>query len=313
MRLGIISNRNGGTSGSEPTRLRAVAADAGAIHAETQSPCEVPDVLRRMARADVEVVAVHGGDGTLDTVMTSLRNDRPFAHEPAIALLRGGTTNMVHRDVGIPGPAHRALRRLVARLADSGAPTMETRRMIALRRSDSEVTSYGFFFAAAAIPRAILAVRSHLHSKGLTGPFGEAVALGALVFNLLGGRVENDPILRPDAVELEIDGRREDAPKILVLATTVERLILGLRPVDPCGRMGVAYLPWPYRRLWRSLPTALFGKGRDRGSGGLRSMSAGRLELGGQTPCMLDGEIVERPPSTSLVLLPSEPVRFVRP
>jgi len=28
---------------------------------------------------------------------------------------------------------------------------------------------------------------------------------------------------------------------------------------------------------------------------------------------MLDGEIVERPPSTSLVLLPSEPVRFVRP
>jgi diacylglycerol kinase (ATP) len=100
--------------------LAGVIGEAGRVLAPTSL-----DELAALAvglRADPpDVIAVHGGDGTLHKVVTALGAAFGEAPLPPLAVLRGGTMNVVAASLGIktkPGP----FLKMLAEAAHSGAP-----------------------------------------------------------------------------------------------------------------------------------------------------------------------------------------------
>ncbi|SDF88309.1 Diacylglycerol kinase family enzyme [Limimonas halophila] len=306
--LAVLANANSGRPDAH-ARVRAVAEGAGALWAETHAAGEVPAVLCAFAQQGVDTLAIDGGDGTLDAVLTCLRTEAPFANEPDIVLLRGGTTNMIHADVGLAGPAHRALRRVLAARSAGRTLRVNVRSPIALQR-DGGPTQYGFFFGAAAIPRAIRQSTGELHSRGLPGPLSDGITLSVSLLRLLAGRIDDDPVLRPDVVSYALDDGPWQMDRVVVIyATTLARLLMGVRPAPPDGGLGVAVVSWPLTGRLR-LPAFLYGHGRDRPGRGVWRARPRRLRLCTSTDCTLDGELYPGDPTTCLTLTPGAPVRF---
>ena len=99
MRIGLLTNL---TAGRHERRLRrvldAVAEHPHVEHVRTTSVIAVPDALARLARRDVELLIVNGGDGTLQNALTSIFRDGAFdGRTPLLAPLRGGRTNLPSR------------------------------------------------------------------------------------------------------------------------------------------------------------------------------------------------------------------------
>ena len=72
----------------------------------------MPEALADLARQEVDILAVMGGDGTLQHGLTEIFASRVFGDRvPIIAPLRGGRTNMTALDLGAgprPGEGLRA-------------------------------------------------------------------------------------------------------------------------------------------------------------------------------------------------------------
>ena len=280
-------NRAGG--GRQLDRVRRLARDAEAIHVESRGSEELPRLLSDLARRDVGLLVVNGGDGTVIGVVTALLDQRPFRSLPLLAVLSGGTTNMIAADVGPRGRPPAALRRLLAAHA-AGTLATRPRRPLQVRQA-GQSDRYGFFLSAAAIPRVSAAAQRHLHGRGLTGAAGWTMALGWSFMRLIGGRIGDDPLLRPEPATLALDGVRADPQEVvLVLATTLDRLLLGMTPAPPGGGIGVAAMRSPYRGLWWRLPGLLRGSGGDWSDAGYLRARAQEVELETAAPCVLDGE-----------------------
>lgn len=313
--LAVLSNPASGANrrhrGRELARVRRVACRAGLIHHELDGCTELPGLIDDLAHRGVRVLAINGGDGTVVAVATALLAAPPACRPPALALLRGGTTNMIAADAGLAGGPAAALRRLAdatARAAPAHAPIR--RRTLHVRRAGAP-DRYGFFLSTAAGPRVMDAARARLHTRGLTGPTGWTAALVWSFLRLMGGRIAADPLLHPDDCQLAVDGERAQAHRVvLLLATTLERLLLGMRPVPRGPELGVAAILWPYSGLWYRLPGLLAGRGRD-GDGILRRQCA-RLDLHTRAGCMLDGERIDGRPDAPIQVSAGPWLDFVR-
>lgn len=312
-RLAVLGNPYSGGNRRGMDAVAEVAAAHGIAHATTNSIDELDATLRDFAEQEVEVLAINGGDGTLDAAITAMRNRRPFAREPVIALLRGGTTNMVHDDVGLRGAPAAALQRVIDACHESRIERhVRERPVIAFRHGPDTEPAFGFFFGTAAVPRAIRATRQRLHPRGLAGPVGDSLSLVWTMLRLIAGRIEADPVLRPIRVAWSLDdGARAEAEMVVLVATTLNRLLLGLRPVRPDDDgFGVAALTWPYRRLWRRLPAFLRGVGPDAVDGLWRAR-ARRLELACGAGYTMDGEMFAADDDAPVILEAAPPVRFL--
>lgn len=311
--LAILSNPHSGGARRRLERISAIARQAGASHVVTQQLDEVEPALRSFAARGIDVLAIDGGDGTLQAALSTIRNKAIFHREPSIALLRSGTTNLVHRNVGLRGAPHRALERLAAACRNGAAPERVVPcPVIVVRHSDTNDAAFGFFFGAAALPRAILATRQQLHSRGLTGPAGEGLAFAWMLWRLLTGRVAEDPVLRPDTLAYALDDRqwREDLV-VFFIATTLERLILGLRPAAARRQLGVIALRFPYRGLWRAVPALVTGH-ISAAADGLTRSDAREITLRAEATYLLDGEMFPATRAAPVHLAVAPAAQFVR-
>lgn len=292
-RVAVISNPASGGNrarrGRQLDRVRRLAWNAEAIHVESRSSEDLPQVLTDLARRDVDLLVINGGDGTVVAVVTALLDRKPFRSLPLLAVLSGGTTNMIAADVGPRGQPPAALRRLLA--AHAGG-TLATRQRRPLRVSQAQRPDcYGFFLSVAAIPRVSAAAQRHLHGHGLTGAVSWTLALGWSLMRLLVGRIADDPLLHPDPASLALDGTRSGPHDVvLVLATTLDRLLLGMTPVPPGAGIGLAAILSPYRGFWWRIPGLLRGSGGDWSHAGYLRSRAQVMELKTAAPCVLDGE-----------------------
>lgn len=313
-RIALITNPHSGNQRDGLEDLQAVAARAGIPVAETRDLDALRRALSDFASKDVDILAVHGGDGTVDTVLTLMRRESPFEKEPALALLNGGTTNMTHADVGLSGAPAPALERVLAAAATGlNRGNVRRRRPIRLTREGDPEPIYGFFFGTAAIPRVIRKTRARLHTRGLDGPVGQAMIMGWSLLRLLSGFVARDAMLHPDRVRYRMDnGPWRERSAVILVATTLDRLLLGLNPAPPGGGLGVAALTYPYRGLWYRLPRFLRGTGRLGDRAGLWRGAGTRLILHTDADYTLDGELFEGTATRAVTLQAAAPVRFIQ-
>jgi diacylglycerol kinase family enzyme len=114
MRVALVANPHASRfSGRQ--RDRVVAA-LGAVHKlevlQTSHPGQATELAARAAAGGAEVVAVLGGDGTVNEVVNGLRGSAT-----ALGLLGGGRVNVVARGLGLPADPDRATVRLLELLA----------------------------------------------------------------------------------------------------------------------------------------------------------------------------------------------------
>ncbi|HXV37757.1 MAG TPA: diacylglycerol kinase family protein [Myxococcota bacterium] len=226
-----MNNLRAGRSNPQVRRILQLLGDYPRVaHVETTSVRAVPEALATLARQDVELLVVNGGDGTLQYTITQILTTDDFSQIPMVAPLRGGRTNMTALDIGSHRDPVKGLQglledakagRIADRLVDRPVLRVETLR-------DREL-HYGFFFGAGMIHRAIgLTHRLFPHGR-MQGSFGAGSVTAALVLRAVARR--QDGVLTPDKAQILLDGRLVDAGEFtLIIASSLQRLFLRINP-----------------------------------------------------------------------------------
>jgi diacylglycerol kinase (ATP) len=316
--VGLISNPNSGRNRKQLLAIeRIVANHPGIHHCPTPNAADVPAALTALARRGVGVIAINGGDGTVARVLTHLLEDAPFERLPLIALLPGGTTNMTAGDVGRRGGLVKAVRRL-GRWADDGRTEAQLLRRAILRvdPGDGLPAAYGMFFGTGAIIDGIEYCRARIHTRGVVDEIGPGLAMARTMWGIARG---DRRFARPVSVSVACDGAPPEPPQsiLILLASTLERLFLGMRPY--WGRedapLHVSLIRAGAPGLLRSLPALLRGRPvrRPGAAADFQSRNVTRLDLLLDGPWTLDGEIYQaRRAAGPLRITAAGPLTFIR-
>ena len=273
-------------------------------------------MLAEFARRDVGVVLINGGDGTVQTVLTCLFEAPSFERLPYVAILPRGMANTTAADVGLRGKVAAALARLVAAGRDGTlADHVVERRVLRIEGVRGGAPQRGMMFGAGAIHDAIELCHAQVYARGFKGNFGIGLTLAGL---LLGGVLSRrgNRVLRPHHLGVAIDGGRENrTDRLLVLATTLHRLILGSRPFWNDAGQPIRYtsIAYPPEHLLRSAPKVLYGWRRQAlRSEVYHSQGAWRIAVRLDAPFTVDGETFHPVPDQPVVITAPDHARFVR-
>jgi len=186
--IGLITNPYSRRNRAALADVEAiVAAHAGVHHRITQSIDDVRSTLREFAGQGVNVVAINGGDGTTAQVFGALLDTSPFAKQPAVVLLPGGTTNMNAADAGMRGNLKQAVEKLCRwSTGETCAVERLSRAILRIDGAIGQEALYGMFFGTGSIIiNGIEHCTSQVHRIGLTDEIGPGVTLLRAVWGIL--------------------------------------------------------------------------------------------------------------------------------
>lgn len=318
IRIALISNPRSQRNRQRQPAMREVAsAHPELLHVELDDVAAMAATLRDFARREVELIAVSGGDGTVQKLLTEILNGRDFDRPPRIAVLPGGMTNLIAADVGLRGDPASSLHRLCRAVSERTPPGEGlTRPVLSLWRTPAEPPVHGMFLGTAAFHRGIMLARNEVHPTGAKHGLAVAIALGLALFRLMTGRRGSDMLLRGERMTVELDGQ-PTAPRdyLLFLATTLERLILGLMPFwgEGAGTVRYTSIGFPPQRLWRALLPVT--RGRPRPWLAAQGYESGRIRecrLSLDCPIVFDGEIFMPVRGAPVILRADRHVTFFR-
>ena len=295
LRVGVLSNPlSGGHRNGLKVIRDAIAAHQDALHQEVRTPTEVASALDDFARKEVDLVAINGGDGTIQAALTALFNRQPFSTLPLLAVLRTGTTSMTARDVGLEGSEEGALIKLLtwARTGE-GSPKILRRRVLRVQSALDSEPLYGMFFGAAGIYQGIRFCNDRLLRSGFRGEFGPGLTIVLFLLSIASGRGR---YVKPVPINIGLDG---DPPEqrdwLVLLISTLERLFLGLRPYwgTESGPLYYTAISARPQHLLRALPSLLRGRKCRHGTpeNGYFSQNVREARLTFNSGYTLDGEL----------------------
>jgi hypothetical protein len=315
LKIGLISNPNSQRNRRGLDDLHSASAGADLVHIESDGHRNLAEILAELARREIGLLVVNGGDGTIQRVLTVLFETRPFETPPPIAILPRGMANTIASDVGLRGRPTRALSHLIGcvRAGETGRHVVR-RHVLRVENIRELPPQRGMLFGAAAIYDAIEFCCSKIYTLGFKGNLGMSLTLcGMLLSSVLGAG--NRLNLGHDiavAIDDEPMIRRQ---RLLVLATTLDRLNLHARPFWSQGDGSIRFtsIAYPPPRLIRSTLKVLYGWRRATlPPDSYHSQDAERIALRLDSPFSLDGELFEPPAEEPLVMTARDSVSFVR-
>lgn len=319
MRIGLLNNLRAGRSADRVSRLlRFLKGHPDVVTVETDSALAVPEALSELARQDVELLAINGGDGTVQHALTEILGHRAFEDRvPLVAPLRGGRTNMSALDLGAQRDPVKGMAALIAAAREGTLEQrIRPRQVLRVEYGPERQFLYGMFFGGGMIYRAIeLNHRLFKQDARTQGVFGATLVTAGLVAKASMGRIEG--ILEPNKVQLLLDG--EPVPTgefVMVISTGLHRLFAGMRPFWGQGPGGVRFtaISSGAQRLAQAVPGILRGRprpfvGEDTG---YLSRNVKCAEMRFDCGFTVDGELVMPEPGCVCTLTADDCVQFVR-
>lgn len=290
-RIGIIYNpRSHRNKGQD---LACTGADSITVE-QPRTRDEIAHALAGFARDGIDFLVINGGDGTVRDVLTM--GQAVFADRwPAIAVLPKGKTNALNVDIG--APADWSLEGAIE--AYTTGHRLVRRPLAVSRVGDEDPAMLGFIFGAGAFTLGI-ETGQDAHSLG----FFNSLAVGATsawgILQALFGSDRNKwrrgTSMRiaklPEGEPIARSGHGNRARRHVMLASTLERMPMGIQLFDPASRgIKLAVLDHPRRRLLAALPAVLTGwRPAWLAKAGLHQLGAEGLEIEVTEPVILDGE-----------------------
>jgi hypothetical protein len=316
LRVGILTNPlSGKNRRGHYVKTRKLLMDyPQVLNRDVQTPKQIDTALKDFADKDVGLIIISGGDGTVQATLTSLLRQGPLETLPLLAILAAGTTNMNAGDVGITGNPANALRELLV-WANTPSRTAAVRKRAILRvqQVGGEGPLYGMFFGIVGIAQGTRFFHNHVNPMGLRGEFGPGLALLRLWYDWARGR---NRYLHPEDVTIELDGQPAVQREILlIMVSTLERLMLGLRPFWGAGHGPLHYTQVDAKavHMLRVLPALLRGRRHSRLTveNGYLSKNVNQLHVFTRGEFALDGEVYPTNGSEPIVLTDGGPISFL--
>ena len=314
MRIGVLNNLRAGKRDSGVEQVLAfLRSNPDVLHFETDRDAALPGALAEFERAGVEVLVLNGGDGTIQHALTHLLGGGR-TWRPHIAPIRGGRTNVTALDLGVRRGPVAGLAALVGALRAGRARECEVERAV-LRVEFPDQEHYAMFVGYGMLHRAVAFTHRSFPEGRAQGAFGAGVVTGALVArSALGGM---HGLLSPDKMRVAWDGAHEPPREyLLVLATTLERLFLRLRPFWGRERAPIhaTAVETHARGIWRAAPGIMRGRPPAHviPENGYRSRNVRELVIQLDAGLVLDGELFDPQPDRVVRVTAAEGVRFLR-
>jgi len=317
LRIGLLNNLRAGRSSKQVARLLGfLRAHPSVVSVETDRAHAVPEALAELARQEVDLLVLNGGDGTLQFALTEILENDIFPNgAPMIAPLRGGRTNMSAQDLG----AHKdPLKGLAALIEAERTGTLHTRysprHVLRVEYGPGSNVLCGMFFGGGLIYQAIEVVHSHF-PKNQQGVFGATLITAALASRLAMG--DKDGVLTPNKAQVLLDGElAEHGEYSLMISSTLTQLFARMRPFWGSGEGGVRFtsIAFDAHRKGATIPGIMRGRPSDFAVSENRyvSRNVDCLEMRMDCGFTVDGELVAPEPGRQLAITAHRNVRFLR-
>lgn len=318
VRIGVISNPLSQRNKRGIAKVDALLARHPKVeHRRLEHFDQLKPAVNAFVEASTDVIAINGGDGTVQAVLTELFSAGPREKLPALAVLASGMTNMIAADAGLTGSAAKSLKRLIAAAErDQLSQHLVSRQVLRMDWGEPEGPVCGMFFGAAGICRAIEACRERVHSLGFESSLAVGLTVGGLLLRwMLPGR-HSEEVFQGDEIAVKLDGTETlDRSYFLLIATTLDHLILRSRPYwgDQTRALRFTGITFPPKRLMASAHQLLYGgPERNLSEDSYLSRSADKIELSLTGPFTMDGELYQPIPGRPVELTTAGSVRLVK-
>jgi diacylglycerol kinase (ATP) len=296
-------------------RFAETLGDRGRVIAP-RSLDELAEEARRLARSPPAVVGIHGGDGTLHRTVGALirafdevRTDGAAAALPPVAILPGGTMNVVARSLGILSHPQRMLANLTEDLATGRPAETIVRRCLRIGND------FGFVFG-----NGLMANFLEEYYKDERGGYGPLTAMWILARTFFSALVRGRyarRMFRSFSGRVWVDGKALPWPRLTGLGVaTVREVGLGFKlnhraDEDPDRFSVLAIHAGPV-----ALAADLVPVHQGRGIAPKRAWSAvaSRLAIEAEAPrwsYTIDGDLYHAEGRVEVDLGP--PLQFIRP
>ena len=294
------------------------AAHPDIFHYEVEEVEQIGEAIRTIAMVSPRVVAINGGDGTVQAALTEIYSGGHFEGViPPVAVLPNGKTNLIALDLGAEGDPIQALERVVE-LVGSGRieDHVVERQLIALDRGGDRPV-LGMFLGGAYLADVMLYCRHRIYPLGLPNGLSHFLAavlgLVAIIFGRGGGRLPP----KPEALTVSLIRQGEFKGKFsLLIVTTLEKLLLTIRTGDSSGANGHMKLLAVDRSvgaLFRMLGATWRGTLGQKPLEGVHFQQGDEIRIEGErSNVILDGEIFEARNGRPIILTSTQPVPFLR-
>lgn len=175
--IGLISNPFSKKNRKKPERLEEIKKlIPDKSFAKFPTSYEEMDLaLELFKRKNIDILAINGGDGTIHVAITHLikiYGDHPL---PKIAVLKGGTMNMVATDIKVKGDTLQILKNLAEKYKKKEPYKIVTRRLLKVGEN------YGFIFGNGVV----CSFMDIYHKGGDPSPWVAAKSLGVAVRSII--------------------------------------------------------------------------------------------------------------------------------
>lgn len=316
--VALLSNPRSTGNRAQLPRIRAFCASRTDIfHYEVEHVDQIADAMRSIALVRPRVIAINGGDGTVQAALTELHNGGyfPTGMVPPVAVLPNGKTNLIALDLGASGDPLAALRHVVELARGGMAGHIVERELISLSSGIAQKPVLGMFLGGAGLADIILYCRHKIYPLGLPNDISHIVAALMVIFSLIpwiGGLVRLPS--RPVTVTIHRNAALYGRFAVLIV-TTLERLLYHakLNDGEQSGRMKLLAVDKNLRSIFGMFRVGLFGKLGETKAHGFHFERGDSISIeGDHSSVVLDGEIFEARTGEPITLRSTAPFPFLK-
>ena len=313
--VAIISNPLSTTNAGGMGDIRKIVdQSANVVHFELNGIDTVDEALELFGRANPAMLVVNGGDGTIGAVLASILYKNHFTDVPPIAFLPGGKTNMTAADLGAKGKPVKVLKRLL-KLAREGRidECLSSRHLIEMDLGDGDLPRVGTFFGTAGVVKAIHWCRENAYQMPVPNSMAHLASVIKLMVAALGVGSSKE-LLISDPMAINVPGHGRMAGQYAaVMTTTLNRLVLGLKPYgkEGVGGLRFAAIEAGGRNFMRAVRALIIGSFGDKTIVGTHVRKGNEVRVEGTDPVTLDGEIYHPVAGKPIILRGDRALSFV--
>ena len=318
VRIALLSNPKSTGNIAQLPRIRAYcAAHPDIFHYEVERVDQIGEAMATIARIKPTVLAINGGDGTVQAALTEMHHGGHFAGDmPPVAVLPSGKTNLIALDLGAQGEPVAALEKLLELASSDLSPHLVPRELISLSGGEeSHAPVIGMFLGGAGLADVMLYCRERIYPLGLPNSVSHVITAVAVVMRQL-FRLKAK-FLPPEPALLKIRVRKDgqiDGRFAFLFVTTLEKLLLSSEFASR-GKGALKFVAVEEKpsSLIRAFAATLRGRLGMTKMDGVHVEEADEIAIEGEaSKVILDGETFKAGLGKPILLRPARPLSFVR-